>query len=373
MQPDTQYGTDLNVMERYGLDLLRRSCDRDETDVHTWSQHELAEIRRLERGTLAFAALSGTISGTIIAAIELWLRAWLVDDMETAGWRELVSYWGAYLLLAGIVTGIEIAYLYWLVLRNVARVSAVAGLSFADESPEQVMATGLSRAALDMPNPQGALYGIDPYAHVSRWQLRLYSIVYRAKVGVTSLMLRLLLRRILARAALRFMIPFVAIPIYAVWNALIVHWIMREARVRAAGPVTVAELAERVAAVRDDLDTEQRRLLVELVGVAMISARDAHPNFVLLLNRLFEDLDLEPHSILVDWDVSRRRLSGLEPHIQQHALDLLTVAAVLGGRPGRRQKRLLEEAYRASGRPFRDEHVDAVYRAFIEGQGSGGL
>jgi hypothetical protein len=52
---------------------------------------------------------------------------------------------------------------------------------------------------------------------------------------------------------------------------------------------------------------------------------------------------------------------------------VFTVAAVLGGTPGRRQKRLVNEAWRASGRPFRAGDLEAVSRSFIDGQGISGF
>jgi hypothetical protein len=373
MHPEGQYASDLNFMERYALDYLRRCSEREQSDIHVFGQGEIERMRRLERWALALAALSGTISGTVIAVIELWLRAVLVDDMDTAGWRELVPYWGAYLLLAGVVTGVEIVYLYWLVLRRVAWISAIAGVGLSERSPEQLLAVGLSRAALDIPNPHNRFYGIDPYARVPRWQLRLYSIAYRAKVGVTSILLRLLLRRVLVRTALRFAIPFIAIPVYAVWNALIVHWVLREARSRAAGPVAIAQLEERIESLRGRMGERERHLLVALVGEAMVATRDAHPNYLLLLTRMARALDLDVERVDVDWDACRRELAELDGPVQDLALRVLTVAVVLAGPPRRRQWKLVRDAWRACGRALDRDDLKRVYRAFIDGQGLAGV
>jgi hypothetical protein len=372
-QPESQYAGDLNFMERYALDYLRRCSERQQSDIHVFSGGEVERMRRLERTALLLAALSGTISGTVIAVIELWLRAGLVDDMETAGWRELVPYWGAYLLLAGLVTGIEIVYLYWLVLRRVAWISAIAGVGLSERSPEQLLAVGLSRAALDMPNPRNPFYGIDPYARVPRWQLRLYTIAYRAKVGVTSILMRLLLRRILVRTALRFAIPFVAIPVYAIWNALIVHWVLREVRTRAAGPVAIAQLEERIESLSGSMGERERHLLVALVGEAMTASRDAHPNYLLLLTRMTRALDLDSERVEVDWDACRRQLAELDGPVQDLALLLLTVAVVLAGPPRRRQWRLVRDAWHACGRGLDRGDLKQIHRAFIDGQGVGGV
>jgi ABC-type multidrug transport system fused ATPase/permease subunit len=373
LKPATQYGGELNFMEHYGLRYLRHACGREDTHVHTWSDDDVAAIQRHERWALAFAALSGTISGAIIAALEIWLRAWLVGDMENADWDELVLYWGVYLLLAGIVTVIEIAYLYWLVLRSVARVAAIAGMSLSSQAVQELMALGLSRAAMDMPNPRTQFYGVDPYARISGWKLLAYTIAYRAKVGVTSLLLRILVRRILARAALRSIVPFVAIPVYAVWNALIVHWVMSEARGRAAAPIAVEQLGRRIEAERDEMGEEERYLMLAAAAEAMMCARDAHPSFLLLLTELARQFDMSSDALDIssetDWESCLEVLAELDQEHQSLVLDVLCLAAVLGGRPRKRHWKLVERAHQVCGRHIERAELNALRKRFIAGQG----
>lgn len=87
-----------------------------------------------------------------------------------------------------------------------------------------------------------------------------------------------MLRRLLTRAALRFFIPLVAVPVYAAWNGVIARWVMREVRVRVAGPLAVQELSERILARRANLNEDARRLIMETVGEAILRGEDAHPN-----------------------------------------------------------------------------------------------
>ena len=100
------------------------------------------------------------------------------------------------------------------------------------ETGEQV-ARSLVRAALELPNPREPICGVDPYARTPRWKLTLLAIGYKLKVGVTSFLLKVFLRRLLGRAALRVLIPLAAIPVYATWNTLVTRWVLRQARIRA--------------------------------------------------------------------------------------------------------------------------------------------
>ncbi len=369
------YTGNLNFFERKGLEILRQKCSRKKSTVDVWNDDQVADIQEVEHRTLWFAVISGAVSGAIIAGLELVLRFWLVDDLDTAEWGELAPFWAVHLTSAGIITIIEIFYLYRLMLRSVAHISSVGGLYFANESGDDVIAIGISRAALDMPNPRTEFYGIDPYLRFSRWKLLLYTLAYRAKIGMTSIILRFVMRRLLARMALRTFLPFIAIPLYAFWNGLICHWTMREARGRIAAPIAIRQITERIKNEPVVCGHNEERLLIALIAETMMRARDSHPNFLLLLKRLFKQFEIDPNSIdkEFDWEASCKQLATLNSRMQSLALDVLQVAVALGGPPHRRQRQLVKEAFDACGRTFDADALRQVYSQFIRGQGIAGL
>jgi hypothetical protein len=362
---------DLNFAERVGLDFLRGRIEREDSHIHRWSRAELSEIRGIERRTIAVAALAGAFSGSLLAAAEMWLSGAMIEGAEAAHWREQLPYWSIYLALALVVSGAEILYLYWYVLRVVARIGSTTGLRLSTEEIEHVIALGLLRAGLELPNPRAPIYGIDPYARVPRWKLIAYAVLYRIKIGATSFVLRVLLRRLLARAALRFFIPLAAIPVYAIWNGVIAGWVMREVRIRVAGPVAVQELSEQVAAGRADLSDGARRLILETVGESVLRGEDAHPNYMLLLTHLFRDLAVVPESIRINWKSSRAGLKDLNAKERDMLLATLTAVTLVSSRIRRAQRDLLAEVQTLSGRPFRPDALQELRREFVDGQGLG--
>ncbi len=359
----------VNVVEQIGLDFLRGCIERRDSHIHKWSHLELLEIERTERWTMGVAALAGAVSGGILGAVEIWLFSGLMEDVATTHWRQMLPYWSIYLSIAVLATAAELLYLYWTLLRMVARISSIAGLCLSGEEIEQVIAIGLSRAALDLPNPRAPVYGIDPYARVPRWQQVAYAILYRVKVGLTSFILRVLLRRVLSRASLRFVIPLIAIPVFALWNAVVVRWIMREVRIRAAGPVAVQDLGDRISSAQAALSEKSRRLILETVGESIIRSQDAHPNYVILLTHLFEVLEISPDSLIIDWESSRASLGNIKRPEQDLLLITLIVATILNGRLRSAQKEFLDEVHRACGRSFQTEVLRPLRREFISGRG----
>jgi hypothetical protein len=359
----------INILERLGLQFLHRGLERGDTRIHRLSRGEMDEIRRIERRVIALAAGAGALSGGVLGAAEIALYGRLVEETGASTWSQQLPYWWRYLTLSVLVSAVELLAMYWTILRAVARIGSIAGLRLSGQEIEDVIALGLSRAALDLPNPRMPIHGIDPYARVSRWRLALLSVVYRMKVGATTFAVRLLLRRIIARGAVRLASALAAIPVFAIWNALIARWIIREARFRAAGPIAVQELGDVFAACRGDLDAESRHAIVAAVGESVVCAGDAHPNFILLVPRLLQELEV-PREVLAEWDSTRDRLPTLPARAQDILLATLTTATLLGG-SRRAQRKLLAEAYTLCGRPFDVQALRSAMDELLDGQGLG--
>ncbi len=371
MDPAKPQLSELNLIERTAVWFLRRRNALDQPQVHRWTEDELRRIRWLEVSAVLLAAFSGMVSGALIGGLEIWLNATITDTDES--WLRWVEYWALFLGISIAISAVEIVFLYWGVLWRVARITSIAGLRLSEHQVEQVIAIGLSRSALDLPDPQEPIYGIDPFQRVPRWKLWGYALLYRLKIGATSFIVRVMLRRVLARAAVRTLIPLVAIVVYAIWNAIIIHWVMRASRVRAAGPVAVQELGERLSGQVESLDADARRLILEAVAEAIIRSANDHPNFVILLGRLFRDLEIRPGTLDLDWSGRSQSVRDLGAHARSLLLDVLQVTVMLDGRPSRRQRAFLREVCKLCDRRFDNARLDAHYAEFFRGQGIGEL
>lgn len=355
----------LNVVERTGLEFLRRGCRRDGNAIRPWTDADRARVRTLQSRAVVLCGLAGAVSAALIGAADLWLQAVLVRGGEPSllALGDDPAYWAAYGGIALLLSLLEVLAMYWVLLRSVAGIADAAGLSFSGPEARDVLTTGLSRAALDIPNPRRALHGLDPYARTSRLKLLAYTALYRIKVGATSFIVRILARRVLARSSLRVLLPFAAVPVFAGWNALIAWWVIREARVRAAGPLAVREAV--TALERADLDTAGQRLALDAVAELVVAAADAHPNYDLLLAHLRETFDIEPH--VPDWPEVRARLARADGGTQRAVLALMTTTAALRGRSRRRQRHVLASAYAACDTAM-DDALRRAQRRIAEGR-----
>lgn len=360
--------TQPNLLERHGMDRLRRWNRRDSWAVHPLQESELTQLRQLERRTLFLAALAGVLSGAILGGAEV-ISDGRLGTFDFELWREQWRTWVVYVTLVIVVSVIEVLFLYWNAIRGAGRISSFAGIQLAGHATGEHVARALVRAALELPNPRERIYWVDPYARTPRWKLTLLAVAYKVKVGATSFILRILLRRLLARAAVRAFIPLIAIPVYAFWNALVTRWALRQARIRAFGPLAVRDLARHVTAARGALGPNCRRLIVQSVSEAIVRTGDADPNYHLLLGQLVESLEVSPTENHGEWESARTAAGHLTESERQMFLTVLTVAVVIDGRVRKSEAALLEEAHRLCNRPFDRAKIDRVLKAFLEGQG----
>ncbi len=343
--------------------------------IHLLNPEERKAVDRVERGAIIRSCLAGAVSASIAAAAEVWASAALGDDAALFS-DASIRFWVIVGTATAVAAVLEIAFLYWDILRSVHELSSVTGLRLfgaTKEEANEVIAQGLARAALELPNPLEIDKRINPRREASRWRLLLASVVYKMKVGVSNFLIKMLVRRILGRVFVRSLvnslIPFAAVPITAAWNGVVTWLVMREARLRAMGPSAAHELVEVMFADALALTDAGRLAAVRAVAAAIVRTQDLHPNLVSLLNEVILKAGDTGTAELDDPDEFLRSLKSLAAGEQRLALQLVAVACVMDGRVTRREKKLITEAFTALGRPVMMDAVEKLRREFVAGNG----
>ena len=330
--------------------------------LHVLNPQERAALRKVEVGAISRAALAGALSGGASAAAEVIADAWFPTDP--------ISYWTLMAVVTIAASVAEIAYIYWETLRSVHELARVAGLELFGHdraSSDEALIDALARAALELPNPVDRRNGVNPHREVKKWRLVLASLAYKAKVGVTNFVVKLLIRRMLSRVALRGLLPFVALPVTAMWNGIVMWLVLREARIRAMGPSAIDEL---VRVIFDDAPTlsEQGKLsAVRAVASAIVRTQDLHPNLVRLLTTVGDRAGDTGHNELDDVGLFLSNLKALEASELKVSVQLLAVACVVDGRLTGREKKLWGDAMAAVGRSLEFAGLEKLLKAFIAG------
>jgi hypothetical protein len=368
----TALGRGANLLERVAVRYLtsraRREAGRVDPNVHLLDATEQAELRRIEWGAVARSALAGAVSSLVVGAAETWADTFLVPG-QADGLLGHGRYWGFVLGVAVAASVLEILFLYRDALASVQRMAESAGLSLAEVRPGDTswfIALSLARAALEVPSPPERLFGIDPHRESSRLGFVLASLLYKAKIALTTVLLKVLVRRLLSRSLLRWVLPFVGVPVTAIWNALVTYRIMREARLRAMGPSSAREICTRAFATGGAPETGP--MLLRAVASCVVRTGGLHPNLRHLLMEIHARLGEVTPPNLDDTREFLRLLKELPRPEGARVLEMLCFAAILDGRITLPERRLIQEAGAVAGLPHRLELARVLKRRFLAGQ-----
>ena len=354
------------LLERFGVRYMEGPAAEPDVApddaVHVLNARERQALRAIEHAAVARAAVCGALAAGVCT-----LPPILLHDLHE---RDPARYWAVYVGVNVVSALAEVAWLFWDGLRTVRALARTAGLSLAsqDMARGRSVASALARAALEMPNPPDAVEGINPWREASRFTLTVAPLLYKLKVTLTNLAVKFLVRRALGRAATRAVLELVAVPVNALWDALVCWLILHEARLRVMGPSAATELTAAIFAGDAPVPAATARAAMRAVASAVVRTQDLHPNLVSLLEclraRVGEEVVLElddPSRFLVE-------LRALDRAEQGRVLRVLAVASVLDGRLARDEKRLLREALAAAGRADDLAPVERLRRAFTSGE-----
>lgn len=364
-------GRGARLLERVGVRYLtaraRRERARVDPRVHVLDAAERETLCRIERAAVTKSALAGALSSIAAAAAETWADTFLTPGASD----ELLGhgrYWGLVLGVATGATVLEILFLYRDALVSVQRMAHGAGLPLAQLQPgdaSESIAVALARAALEVPSPPERPLGINPHRESSRLRLFVAAFLYKGKIALSTVLVKLIVRRVISRALLRWVLPFVGVPITALWNALVTSRVMREARVRAMGPSAVQEICDHIFSVEHS--RSQEAMMLRAVASCVVRTQELHPNLHRLLLELHSRMRQEIPSDLDDTGEFLRRLRELSPVEQAPVLEMLCYAAILDGRVTRPERRLLQEASPTAGLEGYLERVEELRRRFLAG------
>lgn len=335
------------------MNRLRTRSKSEDDVIEVLTPAEQRALRQIQRGAVLRAALAGGLSAFVSAATAIAL-----GDPD----QNPVRYWtwvGAATLVASVL---EIGFLYLDALRAVREMAAAAGLSLDPQTEQEELAVVLARAALELPSPPHNVLSVDPHREASRFSLLLAGLLYKAKIALTSFLLKALLRRALGRAVARSALELVAIPVTALWNAVVAHWVLGEARLRILGPSASLELLRWTNRPHEDTALE-----LEAIACVIVKAQSVHPN-IDHLGRLFLG-NAEVPEALGDEASFLRALAAVDAERALSVLRTICAAAIIDGRLTRRERKLLTRVFETRGQTVPWSELEELRRHMVAGDG----
>jgi len=270
-----------------------------------------------------------------------------------------------YILLALITLVlliVEVGTLYWLGLKSVHTLALLTGYEGEADSYlplEYDIKKMMVRSALELEDPVVEYLGIDPLKNVSKKWLVLKALLYKAKIALTSIIIRFAFRKIALRYGVRTGFVWVAIPVTAIWDAIVMYRVIQDAKLRLFGYHLSQYIADRVITDKllETYSPSVKEGAIRAISTIMVRSKSYHPNNIILLIRLNRNLEVKEENSYDDLELFLEYLERASLS-ERHLLKTLSaISAVFDGKLNKEEKIALEQI-------FGDEHEQ--YMLFTE-------
>jgi hypothetical protein len=343
-------------LERFGvyyLDLFRK---KDLTHhAFDLSDTQLAAgVRRISGKGILLSALAGLVC--------VWPTVYVGVLRQQDPWWIQYTWIGAVTIVSILV---EFYALFVIALRAVHEVSELINIHSHANTPagahEEIfpdqrdfLRSGpfsitniLSRAALEIQDPELHILGIDPFKRVSKKNLLLLGLLYKCKIILTNFIAKWLLLHSVGPTIGGISIYYIALPVECFWNAVVLQRVVKEARLRLFGFALCNEVADRILREKtlQVLSATARTGCMRAIGNAVVLARNYHPNMIVLALRFQHLLHLHKDHRYDDWDLFLQTLQEVSEKERFFLLNLFTLAIAFDGRISHIEADNLKDAY----------------------------
>ncbi|CAA6821373.1 MAG: Unknown protein [uncultured Sulfurovum sp.] len=276
---------------------------------------------------IIIAFLVGALTTIPAVIFEMYLR----DEFSTLNY---------YLFLSAITLVfliIEVGILYWIAMRSAYTLAYMMGYDEKSQDnlpPEYDVNKMMVRSALELDDPTVEYLGINPHKHVSKKWLVLTALLYKAKIILTSIVIKLIFQKIAARYGLRVSFVWIAIPVTAIWDAVVMHYVIKDARLRLFGYHLSKYITEEVFSdeLLNSYSPHVREGMIRAVSTIMTFSGSFHPNNMILLIRLSQNFNIDKNS---DYDDLEKLLEHLKEASSQEQHLLKILAGITAGFDGK--------------------------------------
>lgn len=281
--------------------------------VHMLADGQRKQMRNKHQRMIAFGCLFGFISSLGTALSENVATYYLntngvenPDTGEPSSKEDIKKFVMIVFSTLVVCSIIEISMLYIYALRHVMQTAQAAGLRLTPLNRDRThIAQFLIQAALELAHHNNTVHGVDPLKDTKeqgKCLVIVFVVLYKAKIALTSFLLKVALKRLVSRDAAKYAVPYMAVPATMLWNALISHGVMKQAKLRSIGIAAAVELFDSIlnesadpAVDKSSGPTEKLSPLFKLqllraVGVVIVKRKSLYPTQEVLLKHAVHTL-----------------------------------------------------------------------------------
>jgi len=331
-----------STLERFGLYYLNFFTRVESThNVFDLTDEELTK-------RVSSITTKGIILSSLIGLVCVFPTVWV--DVHFSK-QPLMVHYGWVIGATIIATLIEFYVLFIIALKAVHEVSEIINMH---AKQTELVTDGLfsvlhilSRTALELPDPELKILGIDPFKRISKKNLFILGLLYKAKIIVTNFVLKYGLLLTIGSTIWGIPIIYESLLVECFWNGVVIRRVVHEARLRLFGFALANQIALNVTndKILEQLSPLAKSGCLRAIGNAVVMSKNYHPNMIILLIRFQEILQITEENKYDDWDLFVDTLKNVTEKERNFLLDLFTVAAAFDGKLSSIELESLRSAY----------------------------
>jgi len=331
-----------SLLEKFGIYYLkffwRKNADHQ---VFNFTDEELTEkVNRITRNGILYSC----IVGIVCIFPTIWVNIYFTD-------QPFVIHYGWVAVVSIVCISIELYLLFLIALKAVYEVSEIINMraSKSDLLQGGVFSVPhiLSRTALELPDPELKILGIDPFKRISKKNLLILGLLYKAKIFLTNVVTKNLLLLTVGETVKGVSVSYFALVVECFWNAAIIRRVVHEARLRLFGFALANQIAEEILheKILTQLSPLAQTGCLRAIGNAVVMAQNYHPNMMILLIRFQQLLGLQKENKYDDWNLFLETLDLVSQKERNFLLDLFTISAAFDGKLSHLEEENLKTVY----------------------------
>ncbi len=318
-----------SALEKFGLYYLRlfKKIDKDHS-VFDFTDEQL-------RKKVQQIATKAIVLSSVIGIVCVFPTVWVDVYFEEKPWN--IHYgWVALVTLISVV--IEFYILFIIALKAVYEVSELINLKSTPEELQQFPAFNLSnilaRTALELPDPELQVLGINPFKRMSKKNILMLGLLYKAKIFLSNFLIKNGLKFAAGKTVFGIPILYEALFVEAFWNSVVVNRVIKEARLRLFGFALANKVATDTAeqGIVNGFSMVAKQCCLRAIGNAVVMTKNYHPNMMVLLFKFQQILGIAEVAACDDFEMFLQELNKCTEQERMFIFDLFAVSVAFDGK-----------------------------------------
>ena len=210
--------------------------------------------------------------------------------------------------------------------------------------------------------------GINPFQGLTKWQVFTYQLLIRLKAMISGVLFKIFIRRILGRYAVKAVVDFAGVPVYAFWNGYAAHKVLDEAKARILAPALIHRFSIKLKKEYGENENFKTYLFDYLQSIS-VCKRAYHYNHYLLSHTLMSEFKVEINQNSLFYEDLFKMLEESSEEQKVAFSKLFAFGMIIDGKLSPRETLKINDLYDRDILPYEFKQLKKWSDDFIEGKG----